>query len=39
MENRLVIAKGGSGRQMDWEAGISGGKLLYTGWINNMVLL
>jgi len=23
---------------MDWEFGISGGKLLYIGWINNKVL-
>ena len=27
------------GGRMEWEFGISRGKLLYTGWINNRVLL
>ena len=31
--------QGGSGEGMDWEFGISRGKLLYIGWINNKVLL
>ena len=30
---------GGGGRGMDWEFGISRCKLLYTGWIDNKVLL
>ena len=39
-ENRLVVAKGeGGGGGKDWEFGISTCKLLYTGWINNKVLL
>ena len=40
MENRLVVVggeRGGGG--MEWEFGISRGKLLYVGWINNKVLL
>ena len=39
-ENRLVIAKGvwgGSG--MEWEFGVSTGKLLYLKWVSNEVLL
>ena len=40
IENRLVVAKGEEGRGgMDWEFGISKGKLLYIEWINNKVLL
>ena len=40
IENRLVVAKGeGVGRRMEWEVGVSRCKLLYTGWINNKVLL
>ena len=40
IEKRLVVAKGeGGGRMMDWEFGISRCKLVYTGWINNKVLL
>ena len=31
--------RSGVGRRKDWEFGISRGKLLYTGWINNKVLL
>ena len=35
-----MVAKGGMGREeKDWEFGISRGKLLYIGWINNKVLL
>ena len=35
-----MVAKGKLGRgEKDWEFGISRGKLLYTGWINNKVLL
>ena len=35
-----MIAKGeGVGGGMDWEIGISRGKLLYKEWINNKVLL
>ena len=30
---------GGGGGGMEWEFGISRCKLLYTGWINNKVLL
>ena len=30
---------GEDGGEMDWEFGISRCKLLYTGWINNKVLL
>ena len=37
---QTAVAKGeGSGGGMDWEFGISRCKLLYTGWINNKVLL
>ena len=32
-----MVTKMGEGE--DWEFGISGGKLSYTGWINNKVLL
>ena len=32
----LLRGKGDKGR-MDWEFGISGCKVLYTGWINNQV--
>ena len=42
IENRLVIAKGeGVGGGMEWEVGVSRGKLLYMliEWINNKVLL
>ena len=40
IENRLVVAKGEEGvGGKDWESGISRGKLLYIGWINNKVLL
>ena len=40
MEDRLVVAKGeGYGGGKDWEFGISRCKPLYTGWINNKVLL
>ena len=40
IEDRLVVAKGGLGRGgKDWEFGISRGKLLYIGRINNKVLL
>ena len=39
-ENRLVVAKGEEvGGGMEWEVGDSRRKLLYTGWINNKVLL
>lgn len=31
-----MIAKGGGG--IDWEFGVSGCKLLYTGWINKLLL-
>ena len=39
IENRLVVAKG-EGREggMDWEFGISGGRLLYIGWIKKVLL-
>ena len=33
-----VCQRAGEGR-MEWEFGISRGKLLYIGWINNKVLL
>ena len=39
IENRLVVAKGGSGGEKDWEFWINRCKLLYIGWINNKVLL
>jgi len=39
IENRLVVTKGRGGwGGKDWEFGISRGKLLHTGWINNKVL-
>ena len=34
-----MVAKGRGWGGMDWEFGISRCKLLYTGWINNKVLL
>ena len=40
IENRLVVSKGeGESRGKECECGISRGKLLYTGWKNNKVLL
>ena len=40
IENRPVVAKGeGVGGGMEWEAGVSRCKLLYTGCIHNKVLL
>ena len=40
IENRCVVAKGeGSRGGLGWEFGISRCKPLYTGWINNKVLL
>ena len=40
IENRLVVAKGeGVGGGMEQVFGISRYKLLYTGWINNKVIL
>ena len=40
IENRPVVAKGkGIGGGMEWEVGNSTCKLLYTGWVNNKVLL
>ena len=33
-QNRLVIAGVGGRREMDWEFGISKGKLVCTEWIN-----
>ena len=38
-ENRLVVAKGREVGGKHWEFGISRGKLVYIGWINNKVLL
>ena len=39
-QNRLAVAKGeGGGGEKDWEFGMSRGKLVYMGWINNKVLL
>ena len=39
MEKRLVVAKTGRGvGGRDWEFGISRCKLLYTGWINKVLL-
>ena len=35
-ENRLVVAKGGGGRE--WEAGVSRCKLLDMEWINEVLL-
>ena len=38
IEKRLVADKGEvGGEEMDWEFGISRGKLLYIGWINSKV--
>ena len=37
IENRLRVTKGRGVRE-DWEFGISRCKLLYIGWINNVVL-
>ena len=38
-ENRLVVAKGqGSEGGKYWESGTSRCKLLYTGWINRVLL-
>ena len=40
IENRLVVAKGeGVGGGVEWEFGVSRCELVYTGWINNKVLL
>ena len=40
IENRRVLAKVDGGRGgKDWEFEVSRGKPLYTGWINNKVLL
>ena len=40
VQNRLVVAKGkGAGGGLHWEFGINRCKLLYTGWINNKILL
>ena len=36
MENRLVVGKG---ERMDWEFGVSRGKLLDLEWISNEILL
>ena len=39
IENRLVVAKGnGVGGRMEWEVGVSRCKLLYTEWINKVLL-
>ena len=35
----MVARDGEGGRGMDWEFGVSRRKLLYTGWMNNKVLL
>ena len=35
----MVVKGDGVGGGKDWECGISRRKLLYTGWINNKVLL
>ena len=37
IENRLVVAKGGGGR-VDWEFGVRRYKLLFTRWINKVLL-
>ena len=37
LENRLVVAKGEE-REMDWEFGVSGYKLLHLEWISKEVL-
>ena len=35
-----MVARGREGgRRMDWEFGVRSCKLLYTGWMNNKVLL
>ena len=35
-----MVAKGDRvGGEMEWEIGVSKRKLLYTGWVNNKVLL
>ena len=39
IEKRLVVAKVGGERGMEWEFGISRCKLLYIGWIKSKVLL
>ena len=40
IENRLRVAKGEERKAgKEWEFGISRGKLLYIGWINNKLLL
>ena len=40
IENRLMVAKGEERKVgKGWEFGISRGKLLYIGWINNKLLL
>ena len=40
MENRLVVAKGGAeGSGMDWEFGVSRGKLSHLEWIDSKILL
>ena len=38
--NRLVVAKGvGEGSRMDWEFGVSRGKLLHLEGVSNEILL
>ena len=40
IENRFVVAKGeGGGHVIKWDFSVRRCKLLYTGWINNKVLL
>ena len=39
IEKRLVVVVGFAGGEMGWEFEISRCKLLYTEWINNIVLL
>ena len=39
IENRLVVTKGGVGREMDWEFRVGTCKLLHLEWINNKVLM
>ena len=40
IEHRLVVAKGeGGGNGMDWEFGISRGKVLHLEWRSNEVML
>ena len=36
---RLAVTKGKQAGETEWEAGVRRCKLLYTGWINNQVLL